>query len=178
MSGKKTFDWTQMPTRKRNAARKIPTEADFQAYDGHHCHVLYNSLAPGWRCPACGRSPFQILRWTERFPDVPAMRHFGWVVGLHRHHDHAGDGVGGRMPGTSPFARFPETVVCESCNAADATVKRNLKLPKEFSYSPEEIGAFVEPVPHGWHIINYLQAARIYEWVRRCPPPVIPGAHM
>ena len=78
----------------------------------------------------------------------------------------------------SPYARFPETVLCEQCNAVDGQVKRTLKLPKEFSYSPDEIRAFVEPAPHGWHIINYLQAAQIYEWVRRCPPPVIPGAHM
>ncbi|VVE56675.1 hypothetical protein PAQ31011_05129 [Pandoraea aquatica] len=176
MSGKDKFDWTQQLTRKRNAERRIPTHADFVAYDGHHCHALYKSLPPDWRCPGCCRSTFEVLRWTMRFPHLPT-KFLGWAGGYHRHHDHAGDRRGGRLLWNSPYARFPETVLCEQCNAADATVKRVLKLPKEFSYSPEEIRAFVEPVPHGWHIINYQQAARIYEWVRRCPPTVIPGTH-
>ncbi|MGR9587070.1 hypothetical protein [Pandoraea sputorum] len=174
MTGKKSFDWTQKSTRKLNDRRKIPTAGDFAEYDGHHCHLIYKSLPPGWQCPGCGRTPFQILRWTMRFPHLPS-KFMGWAGGYHQHHDHAGDREG--YFSNSPDARFPKTIMCEQCNAADATVKRTLKLPKAFSYSPEEIRAFVESVPHGKHVINYPRAAQIYESVTGCAPQVMPGAH-
>jgi hypothetical protein len=80
----------------------------------------------------------------------------GWVAALHRHHDHsrAFRGQGG--------ARFPETVICDQCNVADGAVKRKLMLPKNFSFAPEEIRAFVSATPHGKHIIDYQKAHALY----------------
>jgi hypothetical protein len=53
-------------------------------------------------------------------------------------------------------------VICEQYNSADATAKRTLKLPKEFSFSPWEIRKFVLAYPHGKHLIDYRVAKAIY----------------
>lgn len=146
-------------TLKRNREMRIPTQEDFLAFDGAHCKRLYASIGPDWRCPGCHRTKYQVMRWTKRFPDTP-YSFMGWVMGLHKHHDH------GNWPG-----RFPETLVCEQCNSADAAAKRELKLPKKFSFSPAEIRCFVIAVPHGWHLINYVAAQRLYVAANISPPP-------
>lgn len=58
--------------------------------------------------------------------------------------------------------RFPKTVICGRCNAADGTAKRKLKLPADFSFSPHEIGEFVIAQPHGEHELNFELAEEIY----------------
>ena len=146
-------------TLRRNRERRIPTQQDYLGYDGAHCKRLYASSGPDWQCPGCHRTKYQIMRWTKRFPNRPTW-FMGWVVGLHGHHDH----------GQGP-ARFPRTLVCEQCNSADAAAKRELKLPTDFSFSPTEIRCFVISFPHGWHLINYAAARRIYQEVNRLPPP-------
>ena len=65
----------------------------------------------------------------------------GWVAALHRHHDHSRDFRGQRG------ARFPQTTICDQCNAADGTAKRKLLLPKAFSFTPDEIRMFVSSTP-------------------------------
>lgn len=59
--------------------------------------------------------------------------------------------------------RFPRTVVCDQCNAADGRAKRKLGLPSDFSFSPLEIRAFVTATPHAPHVVDYEIARRIYE---------------
>lgn len=145
-------------TLKRNNERRIPTPEEVLAFDGGHCKRLYASIGPDWRCPGCHRTKYQVMRWTERFPNSPNS-FMGWVVGLHKHHDH-----GGRP------ARFPETLVCEQCNSADAAAKKELKLPQNFSFSPAEIRCFVIAIAHGWHLINYGAAQRLYV-AASSPPP-------
>jgi hypothetical protein len=78
--------------------------------------------------------------------------YWGWMAGLHGHHDHGGDldGYG---------ARFPETLICDQCNAADGRIKRTLRLPKDFSFSPDELRLFIKSVPHGSHTVD-LEAAK------------------
>lgn len=78
----------------------------------------------------------------------------GWVAALHRHHDHS-EGYFRQKAG-----RFPETVICSSCNSADGAAKRQLKLPKNFSFSPGEIGTFVIATPHEGHAVD-LDAAHL-----------------
>lgn len=73
---------------------------------------------------------------------------------MHRHHDHSVPLLSVGIP------RFPETVICDQCNAADGVSKRHLKLPRDFSFSPAEIRSFVIAVPHGKHRVD-LEAARI-----------------
>lgn len=158
----------------RNANRRIPTWDEFLAFNGAHCKKIYRRLDVSWCCPACTRSKFELLRWTLLFPHTPAP-YEGWAMGLHTHHDHRADPewTNGMRKLSSWPPRFPATVICEQCNAADATAKRKLKLPKNFSFSPIEIGSFVTAIPHGWHLLNYQQAHEIYQRIAHIPPPPI-----
>lgn len=134
---------------------KIPTDKDFLDYKGLHCFRLWAEVGDNYVCPSCKRNKFQILRWTTRDPNK-SNAFKDWVAVLHRHHDHS-QGLMCKNP-----ARFPETVICDQCNTVDGVVKRKLNLPKEFSFSPQEIGRFVMTIPHGKHKIDFEMAKAIY----------------
>lgn len=77
----------------------------------------------------------------------------GFTVTLTKHHCH-----GNR--------RFPQMLMCGDCNSADGAVKRKLRLPEHWSFSPQEIGQFVRVEPFsGLTIIDYAKARAIYERV-------------
>lgn len=140
---------------------RVPTDSEFGAYDGAHCRSLWNSLSPEWKCPACGRSKREIMRWTRRFVDAHGQKcalYAGWMAGVHRHHDHS---TGSSSRPFSP-PRFPETVVCDQCNAADGAAKRFLCLPSDFSFSPAEIRKFVNASPHAKHSVDFEVARALY----------------
>ncbi len=156
-----------MATQKiRSGPIRIPSHEEYEAFDGAHCKNLYAGLPPQWSCPGCGRSRYQIMRWTVIYPKRPD-RHEGWAGGLHTHHDHGGD-VPGRFFG-GPAARFQPVVICEQCNSADGTAKRKLGLPSQFSFAPWEIRQFVEATPHGFHVIDYSKAELIYRQLFNLP---------
>lgn len=146
-------------TLKRNLDRRYPTQEEILAFDGAHCKRLYASICTNWQCPCCHRTKYQLMRWTKLFPNRPNS-YMGWAGGLHEHHDH---GAGA--------SRFAKTLVCEQCNSADAAAKRALNLPKSFSFSPAEIRCFVIGFAHGWHLINYVAAQRLYQAATVLPPP-------
>jgi hypothetical protein len=134
---------------------KEPTYEEFQNYTDLHCHRLWAEVGENYICPACKRNKFQILRWTARFPNKPhAFK--DWVAVLHRHHDHSNEFV------SRNSGRFQETVICDQCNSSDGVVKRKLKLPKDFSFSPDEIACFIKATPHGKHKIDFEKAKVIY----------------
>lgn len=139
---------------------KVPSIEDYQNHTGLHYKNLWKAVDDNWKCPACRRTKFQIMRWTKRFPNTPRA-FMDWVAALHRHHDHS----------VSIFSkqnsRFCETVICDQCNSADGAAKKKLKLPKKFSFSPYEIGQFVITTPHGKHQINYHLAWAIYEQLNK-----------
>lgn len=138
---------------------KVPTLDEYTAYKGAHCHRLWSELSDVWRCPACSRTKYEIMRWTTRYAkhnDGGRSSYSGWMAGLHKHHDHSQGYI------SKNNGRFPETVICDQCNSADGAAKRKLSLPKDFSFSPEEIGHFVEATPHGKHKIDYEVANLIY----------------
>lgn len=147
----------------RNQDRRIPTLEECLDFTGAHCKVKYTSLRVDWRCPACNRTKYELLRWTMLFPNTPGRR-MGWAVGLHTHHDHRDDqyrySSKVRPPGFC--TRFADTLLCEQCNSADASAKKKLKLPEYFSFSPAEIAMFVTATPNGWHLLDYDIASRIY----------------
>jgi hypothetical protein len=62
-----------------------------------------------------------------------------------------------------PAPRFPPTVICAGCNAADYWAKRRLGLPQRFSFAPEEIRQFVRSTAHGPHRVDYDVARRLWE---------------
>lgn len=135
---------------------KIPTYENYYNHDGLHYKKLWKSTSEDWTCPACGRSKFQIMKWTRRFPNKPEKL-MGWVAALHRHHDHS---VGLLESGVR---RFPETIICGQCNATDGVVKKKLKLPSKFSFSPLEMRSFIQATPHDSHKIDYDIALTIYK---------------
>ncbi|MGJ7610678.1 MULTISPECIES: hypothetical protein [unclassified Variovorax] len=137
-----------------NLVAKRPSIEDFRAFDGAHCRRIYARLPEDWRCPSCLRTKFEILRWTTLYPHKPEISRPGWAGGYHEHHDHAG--------GKWFAARFEPTVICEQCNSADSAIKRKLKLPAKFSFSPIEIQRVVTSYAHGKHLIDYQVAHMIY----------------
>lgn len=134
---------------------KTPTYEDYRNHTGLHYHRLWKATGDNWICPGCGRSKFQIMRWTLRFPNTQGA-FMDWVAALHKHHDHSADYMGFGVP------RFPETLICDQCNSADGTVKRMLKLPKNFSFSPQEMQIFIGATPHGKHEIDYERALELF----------------
>lgn len=142
--------------------KRIPTQQEYQAYRGAHCHKLWIEVGSDWVCPACARTKYQILRWTTRFPRTPAAFE-DWMAGLHRHHDHS-QGLLSLNRG-----RFPQTVICDQCNAADGVAKRQLDLPENFSFSPSEISLFIEVAPHGKHKVIIPKASEVYRSLSATP---------
>lgn len=139
---------------------KVPTYEEFCNYSGLHCYKLWAEVGDYFICPSCKRNKYQILRWTTRFPNKPnAFK--DWVAILHRHHDHSQGAI------NSNLGRFPETVICDQCNSSDGVVKRKLRLSKSFSFSPQEIGCFIEATNHGKHKIDYELAQNIYIEISR-----------
>jgi hypothetical protein len=143
--------------RKTRKWSKIPTAAEIAAFDGMHCASMYReAVAAKWRCPSCERSAHELIRWSEirgpgmrrRYGDEFGM---GWTITMARHHCHAG-------------RRFETTLICGDCNAADGAVKRKLKLPSDWSFTPEEIGQFVRVDCYsGRTCIDFDKAQQIYD---------------
>lgn len=145
-------------------AIKQPTLDEYKDYKGAHCHRLWSKLSDAWHCPSCSRTKYEIMRWTTRYinhNDGSRSSYKGWMAGLHTHHDHSQGYL------SVNNGRFPETVICAQCNSADGAVKKKLSLPKDFSFSPEEIGCFVEATLHGSHKIDYEIAKVIYDAITR-----------
>lgn len=134
---------------------KVPTLEEYQNHTGLHYHRLWRLVGENWICPACKRTKFEIMRWSKRFPGRPNA-FMDWVAPLHEHHDHS-------VPLLGSGARFENTIICDQCNSCDGSAKRMLKLPKYFSFSPQEINRFVVAIPHGKHQINLELAKLIYD---------------
>ena len=139
----------------RKKSKFIPTESDLRQYDGAHTPHLWFSRPKDWRCPACGRSKIQIMRWTKRC--VQGRRFEGWLAALHTHHCHSV-----AICDFTGKGRFDQIVICDQCNAADGLAKRKLGIPDPFSFSPTEIGQFVDAKPNASHVIDYERALEIY----------------
>lgn len=134
---------------------RIPTPDEIASFKGAHCGALYAwALRTEWKCPSCGRSPGQLIRWTKvQGPAaLNADEHgMGFTITLTKHHCHGG-------------VRFGTTLICGDCNSADGTAKRKLGLPASWSFTPSEIGRFVSVAPHsGATKIDYGVARQIYD---------------
>lgn len=149
----------------RNTGVIVPTVEEFL----DQCHYNYTLQAlrndwHNWRCPACGRSPFQIMR---------RGRDGRWRQTLHYHHDHGFVAESAKSfafdaacwavsEGRKALWRFEPEHICWQCNLADAAVKRIHKLPKDFSFAPAEIALFISAHPHDAHSINTSDADQLY----------------
>ncbi len=142
---------------------------------GFHFSRWWMLTSPEWSCSACGRCKFEIAKLDKN----------NLVSGhLHEHHDHMAE-VAERLFAEISASRakvvadkfgkkfirkvanaisaYEPTVICSDCNSADAKAKGVLKLPKNFSFSPSEIGAFILPAPHKAHEIDRVKASEIWK---------------
>ncbi len=136
------------------------------------------SVRHWWRCPCCERKKSEIARLS------PAKI---LLACLEVHHDHLNDWVKaafderfGRPSQLSPDAfhvetmaktlseRFSSELICSDCNAADGNAKLNipLKIDPQFSFSPQEIRAFITPRPNAPHEIDIDKATTIWNGCR------------
>src|SRR5688500_11011472 len=118
-----------------------PTIEEYRSYNGAHCTSLWKQCGEDWRCPGCGRTKFQIMRWTRR---GTSRSFWGWMAGLHTHYHHRAIDILGYVGG-----RFQPIVICDQCNSVDAMFKREYRnqIDQNFSFSPEEIRRIVWATP-------------------------------
>jgi hypothetical protein len=129
-----------------------PTDVEYAAYDGMHCHGLWRTTPESWRCPCCNRSKRGILQWGQRVgSNAKTYGPVGWKAGLHKHHDHGS------------YRRFPQTLICGACNAADGRAKRSLGLSADFSFSPSELRQMISAADNQPVIVDLNMARQIYE---------------
>lgn len=50
-----------------------------------------------------------------------------------------------------------------SKTTSNTPLKRKLKLPKDFSFSPQEIAMFITATPHGTHKIDFERALGVFQ---------------
>lgn len=118
-----------------------------------------------WQCPVCDRDKMDIARLTEQGV---------LLCQLDLHHDHLREAaapiIRAALPNDLPddirstrrtafsacmplIERFAETLVCNDCNAADGAMKNTLGdlVPRNFSFTPDEIRRFISPEPNQPH---------------------------
>ncbi len=142
---------------------------------GYALNSWWAMTPPEWECPACGRSKDQIARLD---------RHDRLMGKLVEHHDHMEDVLLGMFHDISSsrdevvaneraekFAKriadvitaYDRTVVCIDCNNADTEAKKKVGTYKDFSYSPAEIGEFIQAQSRKPHSIDVARARKIWE---------------
>lgn len=132
-----------------------------------------------WTCPCCKRNKEKLVRLNKH----------NYLTGhLHEHHDHMSDYVEQKFTEISEsmetvvadrmaerfikrtafaLTAYDRTVICSDCNSSDGDAKKELCLPKEFSFSPNEISSFIHVVPNKKHIINKEKAMLAWQ---QCEP--------
>ncbi|MCU1249285.1 MAG: hypothetical protein JWQ49_2314 [Edaphobacter sp.] len=156
MNGIKQGAW-----RKKHNKLPAPTPEEFAQYRGGHTNKLWGLVGRDWQCPSCKRNKFEQLTWTiDRRKSVAAIPVYGWLAPIHEHHDHGAD-EGLRSQ------RFPPTHLCFDCNNAEGRIKKTLKLPSDFSFSPDELSLFITGHPHRRVTEDIEAAKRIADGVLR-----------
>lgn len=117
-------------------------------------------------CPACQRNKRQIVRLNQ---------HGELMCQLEEHHDHMKDAIrdifieewnrDGKSPDGDVALAFSEragpviaahdnVLVCSDCNGADGKAKLLVGAPKHFTFTPKQIGQFVESRPNTAHVLK------------------------
>lgn len=145
--------------------RLVPNANDYSKFQGGRGSQLWQSCNDSWRCPVCGRSKFEVMRWTT----VSLRRGIGqrrllrgWGGYLCEHHYHEA-----RLGSAS--CRFSCAIICDQCKAADNRAKVILGIPVDYSFSPEELAMFVQVEVHGRFAINWDAARQVYDQLIHAP---------
>jgi hypothetical protein len=124
-------------------------------------------VEPNWKCPCCYRA-------REEFSRIDGNGKL--LCRIVSHHDHFHDFVEDQLPKVDwklsqgvchvlccSHSRFPPTLVCEDCNNADASAKKIVGAPKEFSFTPFGFTGFIVVSNNLPHSIDKIQAHSVYE---------------
>jgi rubredoxin len=128
-----------------------------------------------WCCPVCKRNKAEIVRKDKNGR---------LICRLVEHHDHMKDILGKRFSAISAtlkggvvadgaaerFAKrsssmvsaYNNVVICQDCNNADASAKKAVGTPVDFSFSPGEIARFIIPSKNTSHGIDADMARQIW----------------
>ena len=139
---------------KKHLSLPMPTKQDYERYTGGHTPRKWTLVGESWRCPSCGRTKFEQLTWTKsRTGGI-----YIWLAPIVEHHDHSADNYRQTVIARKP--RFAPTLICFDCNIAEGRLKRMLKLPGNFSFSPTELNAIITGYPHR-RVTEDLEMARL-----------------
>jgi hypothetical protein len=131
----------------------------------------------GWQCPSCKREKSEIARLSRS----GVLR-----CKLESHHDHIEDYVRGIFDETNPFSvtdgaynqqkiaaknavislstRFSRVLICSDCNSAESDAKKSVDgISRDFTFSPNEIAAFIKPTANRSHDFDSALARAIWE---------------
>lgn len=135
------------------------------------------SVRQSWSCPCCERTKADIFRLSSRNVLLAKLEY---------HHDHMHDVVFRRARelcgGEANWrdlcrdssanlivdrirdlvTRFPRTLVCSECNAADGLAKARLGLGASFTFTPSEIAQFIVRAPQKEHDLRIEKAREIW----------------
>lgn len=126
------------------------------------------TVAETWRCPCCYRDKLEMAALDKNG---------NLVCRIVFHHDHFVD-TASNVVSISPngpeqwnalgvirdsFRRFPETLICEHCNNADAAAKRIVAAPDQFSFAPYEIASFIVVAKNVAHKVDLERAQAAFD---------------
>ena len=138
----------------------VPTMEEYARYTGGHTFRKWAAVGEAWCCPSCKRSKFEQLTWTQSRTGYggTALGSYVWLAPIVEHHDHGADNYARNNSPRQP--RFAPTLICFDCNISEGRLKRLLKLPKDFSFSPSELNAIITGHPHR-RVTENLEAASL-----------------
>lgn len=146
---------------------------------GMSLSIWWALTPPDWQCPVCKRTKPKIARLD---------RHGRLMGQLVEHHDHLvdllsdlffqeyckrrdsdADEVARKFVSRAcnAFVRFEPVIICGDCNTADADAKKSVGAAKQFSFTPNELRAFSEPVPNSPVRIDRDKLSAVYAEARR-----------
>lgn len=138
---------------------RIPTQLDFQRFNGGHSPTNWRATPGNWVCPCCNRSKFRLLRWTDSRQIGRPSGGKKWMALIERD------------PITNEF-------VCQTCRTAAQRVKLSLKIPVEFHFYPSEMRRFIKCWDYGGaKVVDQGKALEIYR-ARKNSVPGIPSERM
>lgn len=126
----------------------------------------FSDTPPDWKCPGCQRDKSSIARLNK---------HAEFYCAIHLHHDHSGEQVFENLGTTWSQAsealrdavnaqvRFSCSMVCMDCNRIDAAAKKLVGAPTHFSFSAEEIAAFIIPAYRKAHRIDDQKLRLVFD---------------